>query len=233
MMKLADEFRRLRGAIVASRAERSELTAAIKATTDRRSRTVRSLLHGMTTSRASETQAHGAQAKSMVRVRRSEMRESLSETKAARTEMGREHRHEADAANGERNVEITGLMSRFARERVAQRLHRGEAAAAQRKQASAFMSDLTSRVAGLRDRLAKEGRDRAEAIRSTFAARSSDRIAAGAIWRGSSASQAPVARSTSWSAHPASPADAAASSGAHRFDNIKHRGSQEYDGDAR
>jgi hypothetical protein len=186
MANMADGFRRMTTGIAASRHLRDELRAGIEAATSHRRREVRASLKALRMLRASASAEQDVEARAAVLRRQSDMRESLRRAKAARIKTGRERRREADAANGARNIEIAGLLTQFGCERVARRRRRSEAAARQRRQASKFMCDLTSGVAALRDRFAREGRDRADAIRSALAAHASDRIAAGAIWKGSS-----------------------------------------------
>lgn len=117
------------------------------------------------------------------RARFGEVRSLLAGLKTSRRRASREYLKEASAAMREREAEVSALLTRFFHERVALRRHRQKLATELRHKAAAFMRDLTSGVAALRDGFAKEGRDRAAAIRGRLVAYAFHRREAIATWR--------------------------------------------------
>jgi hypothetical protein len=124
-----------------------------------------------------------AEAAKAARARHGEIRSSLEGLKASRGRASREYRIEADATNSARKTEVSALLTRFFHQRAARRRHRQELATALRQKAAAFMRDLTGGVAALRDGFAKEGRDRAAAVRGRLVAYAFHRREAIAVWR--------------------------------------------------
>ncbi|MGO9773098.1 MAG: hypothetical protein ACLPSW_26835 [Roseiarcus sp.] len=172
MAKVAEGVARIAAGIVIGRRQRSELAAEIKAATRNRHSEVRSLLVSLKTSRGKASREQATEAKRAMKARHGEVHSLLQGLKASRVKAGREYRREAKAVNSMRKTEVGVLLAPFSRERVARRRRRQELATAQRHKAAAFMRDLTSGVAALRDGFAKDNRDRAAAIRDRLAANS-------------------------------------------------------------
>jgi len=123
--------------------------------------------------------------------RRRGVRSQLDGLHAARDRASREWLQSAAAARKGRHNDVKALMAQFGRERAARRQHAVEVATAQREKAAAFMRDLTSGVAALRDGFgaaqqsrARDGRALAEAVHARLAVYGQDRVAAVAAWAG-------------------------------------------------
>lgn len=216
MAKVAEGTARVAAEISTARRQRSELAAEIKGLTRRRHGEVRSLLDSLRATRVRATREHALEAKKITKARHEEVHSLLKGLKAARSRAGREYQRDAIAIVGKRRGEVRVLLTRFRREMVVFRQRRRELSVAQREKAAAFMRGLTSGVASLCDGFAREGRDRAAAVRGRLAGYASDRRNAVAIWRGSER----AARSDRLAAKPPvsqtePPASAAASAETH------------------
>lgn len=185
MAKVAEGTARVAAEISTARRQRSELAAEIKGETRRRYNDVRSLLDSLRAARVRATREHALEAKKITKARHEEVHSLVKGLKAARGRAGHEYQRDAVATIGKRRGEVRVLLTRFRRELVVFRQHRRELSVAQRERAAAFMRGLTSGVASLCDGFAKEGRDRAAAVRGRLAAYALDRRNAVAIWRGS------------------------------------------------
>lgn len=179
------EIRSLLDSLTASRLratseQATEAEAAMKA----RRREIHSLLKSWKVSRNKMGREQTADAKRATRTRHGDVHSLLQGLKAARVSAGREYRREAIFVIKERRSDLNALMAQFRRMRGARRQHRKALVMTQRDEAAAFMRDLTSSVAALRENFAKDGRDRVAAIRECLAAYASDRREAAAIGRG-------------------------------------------------
>lgn len=251
MATVAEGFARVTDGITSGRQQRNKLAIEIKNATRNRRSEVRSLLQRMNASRVRASREHAAEVKQATRARRGEVQSLMQGLKTARGRAIREYRREAIVVSNGRRSEVKALMAQFRRVRVARRQHFQELAVAQRDKAAAFMRDLTNSVAALLDNFAKDGRDRAAAIRERLAAYALDRHEAVAIWRGSrrqvvaqaahrSAPESPpaqtessVLRSPSAPAHDVAAAqapDTAPRSGKRPFGGWGHKGSSERHG---
>ena len=101
----------------------------------------------------------------MTRALRSEMRSMLDGHKASRMRAAQDSNKEAVETNSRRQSEVRAMLDQFADERVVRQRQRREIAAEQHKGAAAFMRDLRNGVDAFRDKLARDGRDRAAEIR--------------------------------------------------------------------
>ncbi|MGJ0535621.1 hypothetical protein [Methylocystis sp.] len=185
MATVAEGLARVTDGITSGRQQRKTLAIEIKNATRNRRSEVRSLLQRFNASRVSASREHAAELKQATRARRGEVRSLMQGLKTARDRATREYRREAIVVINGRRSEVKALMGQFRRVRVARRQRFQELAVAQRDKAAVFMRDLTNSVAALLDNFAKDGRDRAAAIRERLAAYASDRREAVAIWRGS------------------------------------------------
>lgn len=118
------------------------------------------------------------------RIRHGDICSLLEDFKISRGRVSRENRREAAVINGRRKSEVQKLLNRFRRELVCRHENRREMVAAQQSRAAAFMRDLTSAVASLRDNFAKDACERAAILHQSLAASALDRREAFAIWRG-------------------------------------------------
>jgi len=116
-----------------------------------------------------------AEAKKMTRGLQREVGSMLSRQKTSRIRAARENHKEALDTNSRRQGEVRAMLDQFAREGVARRQNHAEFAEAQRKRAAAFMIDLTNGVDAFRDKLARNGRDRAAEIRDHLSTYARDR----------------------------------------------------------
>ena len=172
----------------------SAKSARVKATRDqaeRRQQTAKarhlgvfSMLLGEQTSRRRAGSLQAAEAKKMTNELHREVSAMLRGQKASRIRAARVSHKEAVDVNTHRQREVKAMLDQFAREGVARQQRRQELAGAQRKQAAAFMIDLTDGVDAFRDKLARAGRDRAAEIRDHLSAYAHDRREGMAIWRG-------------------------------------------------
>jgi len=183
MAKTAEGMARASGAIAAGGWRGGGLAMEVKRATQGRRGEVRSLLASFGGARWRATREQAAQMNNATSARFGEVRSLLAGLKTSRRRAGREYLKEASAAMRERKAEVSALLTRFFHERVARRRHFRALAAQLRHKAAAFMRDLTGGVAALRDGFAKEGRDRAAAIRGRFLAYALDRREAIAVWR--------------------------------------------------
>jgi hypothetical protein len=174
---------------------------------------VHSLLRGLKSSRIKATREQAADGKKERQELHSDVHSLLRGLKSSRTKANREDHKEAVEINIERQHKVQSLLGQFASEIVEQREHREAAGQAQRKEAAVFMKDLTGSVDAFRDKLAKEGRDRAAEIRARLADYARDRREGMVIWRGNFKTSRPAASTDSYAHHrPAAepPASAAA-----------------------
>lgn len=182
MAKVAESVARA-GGVATARRRRSELAIQINAATKSRRNEVQSLLTSLKGSRERAGREQSAEMRKATRARHGDIRTLLANLKTSRRSASREYQREANATNNAREAEVSAVLTQFSHERAArQRLRLGLAAALRRK-AAAFMRDLTSGVAALRDGFAKEGRDRAVGIRGRLLAYGHSRRAAIAVWR--------------------------------------------------
>lgn len=184
MAKVAEGMARVADGIAKGRQQRSELAVEIKNATRNRRSEVRSLLAGLNASRGRSSREQATEIQKATRTRHRDVLSFLAGAQASRARASREHRSEAIAMNNGRRNEVKALLTQFGRERIARRQHRLALAVAQRGKAAAFMRDLTSGVAALRDGFAKEGRDRAAAIRENLGAYALDRRNGLIAWMG-------------------------------------------------
>lgn len=208
MAKMAEDMAKMASGIAMGRSQRSELAVEIKGLTRRRRSEVRSLLDSLRASRGRASREQATEIKKATRTRHGEVLSFLAGEQASRGRASREYRREAIAVTSGRRSEVKVLLTQFGREQIARRQHRQELAAAQRDKAAAFMRDMTSGVAALRDGFAKKDRDRAAAIRERLGAYALDRRNAVAAWGGSLHEKRAVVQSAGVSHRPA--ADAAA-----------------------
>jgi hypothetical protein len=217
MAKVAEGIARVASGIAMGRRQRSELAVEIKGLTRRRRGEVRSMLDNLRASRGRATREQAAEAKKVAMVRHGEVCSLLKGLKAARGKAMREYQRDSIAIIGKRRGDMRTLLTRFGREMMVRRQHRLDLSVEQREKAAAFMRDLTSGVAALRDTFAKEGRDRAAYIHGHLAAYALDRCNAVAAWHGSyqgaGPSHRPAADAPAVQAEP--PASAHASAAAH------------------
>jgi hypothetical protein len=164
MAKVAEGIARVASGIAMGRRQRSELAVEIKGLTRRRRGEVRSMLDNLRASRGRATREQAAEAKKVAMVRHGEVCSLLKGLKAARGKAMREYQRDSIAIIGKRRGDMRTLLTRFGREMMVRRQHRLDLSVEQREKAAAFMRDLTSGVAALRDTFAKEGRDRAAYI---------------------------------------------------------------------
>jgi len=153
-------------------------------TTKARHTDVFSMLVDVGTSRRRAGSLQAAEAKTMTRELHSEMNSMLAGRKASRIRAARDNRKEAVDTSNRRQSQVRAMLDQFAVEGVARQQHRHELAGAQRKQAAAFMIDLTEGVDAFLDKLGKHGRARAAEIRGNLASCARDRRDGMAIWRG-------------------------------------------------
>ena len=141
--------------------------------------------------------------KSATRRRHGDVRSLLVFLKESRVRAGREQAIEVRKVTSARHSDVLAFLSR---------LHaaRGEATTAQREEAAAFMRDLTSSVAALRDGFVREGRQRAVDVRERLDAYAQERRSALAAWAGilNKTHEKPAAAGSPAGDHPA-PAHAA------------------------
>ena len=142
-----------------------------------------STLLGLQTSRLRATSLQAAEGKKMIRELHDEIRSMLRSQKSSRLRAVRTNHREAVDTNSRRQGEVRVMLDEFAREGVARRQNQAEFAEAQRKRAAAFMIDLTAGVDAFRDKLARDGRDRAAEIQDHLSAYARDRREGTAIWR--------------------------------------------------
>ena len=143
-----------------------------------------SMLLGVRTSRREAGSAQAAEAEKMTQELRRETRSTLAGHKASRTSAAQASHKEADETKSRRQTEIKAKLHQYADERDVRQRQRREDAAAQHKDAAAFMKDLTTNVDAFRDKLAKDGRDRAAETRNNLSAYAQDRAEGTAIWTG-------------------------------------------------
>lgn len=183
MAKVAEGIARAAGGIAAGGRRRKELAIEVKAATKSRRSEVRSLLASLTGARGRASREQMAEMKKAARARRGEIRSLMARLKTSRRVASRTYQREANAANGARKAEVSALLTQLFRERVELRRHRQALATTLRHKAAAFMRDLTSGVAALRDGFAKEGRDRAAGIRGRLLAYGLGHREAIPVWR--------------------------------------------------
>lgn len=128
------------------------------------------------------------------------VRAQLEAMRESRGRASRDERRTAAAHCRDRHSEMTSLLAQFGRQRAVTRQHALELAAAQREKAAAFMRDLTSGVAALRDGFsagqqsrARDGRALAAAVQSRLAKYGQERRAAIAAWYSHVGSRMPLA----------------------------------------
>ncbi len=208
MAKVAEGIARVADGIVTGRRQRSELAVEIRNAARSRRGEVRSLLESLKASRGRASRELATEITKVTRTRHGEVVSFLAAAQASRGSASQAYRREAVVVTSGRRREIKALLTQFGRELSARRQRRLEFAAAQHDKAAAFMRDLTSGVAALRDGFAKENRDRAAAIRERLGAYALDRRNAVAAWGGSLHEKRTVVQSAGASHHlaAASPA---------------------------
>ena len=162
-----------------------------------------STLLGVQTSRRRAASLQAAEGKKMTRELHDEVCSMLRGQKASRLRAARNNHKEAVDTNSRRQGEVRAMLDQFAREGVARRQNHAEFAEAQRKRAVAFMTDLTDGVDALRDKFARDGRDRAAEIRSELSAYANDRRQGTAVWRGLFQKSRPVREQPEKATHSA------------------------------
>lgn len=231
MANVAESMARVASGIATGRRQRSELAAEIVGLTRSRRGEVHSMLDSMRVSRSRTARDQAAEASKVTKARHEETHSLLKGLKASRGRAWREYRREAIVTSSKRRSEVRALLTRFGREMVVRRQHRRELSVAQFEKAAAFMRELTSGVASICDGFAKEGRDRAAAIRGRLAAYGRDRHNGLVAWRASyrSAAMAAVgmAQPPTTGAHTSATQapDLSAKSGRHPGGNLGHRSS--------
>ncbi len=143
-----------------------------------------STLLSLQTSRGRAASVQAAEGKKMTRELHDEVRSMLRDQKASRIRTARDNHKEAVDTNSRRRGEVRAMLDQFARDGVARRQSLNKFAEAQRKRAKAFVIDLTDGVDAFRDKLARDGRDRAAEIRDHLSTYARDRREGMAIWRG-------------------------------------------------
>ncbi len=183
MAKVAEGMARAVGGIATGPRRRSELAIELKAAAKSGRSEVRALLANLKGSRGRASREQATETKKATRARHGEVRSLLGSLRTSRRRASREYLKEAGATNSARIAEVSALLKRFFHERVVRRRDRQKLAIALRDKAAAFMRDLTSGVAALRDGFAKESRDRAADIRGRLVAYAFHRREAIALWR--------------------------------------------------
>lgn len=183
MAKAAEGMARASGAIAAGGGRGVGMAMKVKAAAKSRRGEVRSMLASFTGARGRASREQAADMRKATRARHGEVGSTLASLRQLRRRASREYRKEAGAATRERKAEVSALLTRFFLERVARRRHRRGLATALRHKAAAFMRDLTSGVATLRDGFAKQNCDRAATICGRLLAYALDRREAMAVWR--------------------------------------------------
>jgi hypothetical protein len=150
------------------------------------------MLLGMQTARGAATSAQAAEGKRLRGELHTEIRSMLGGFKATRIRATRDYLKEAVATTKARRTEVKVMLEGFAREDVARSQQREENAEAQRERSAIFMKELTGSVDAFRDKLAKDGRDRAAEIRDNLASYGKDRSEGSAIWTGTVHKSRPV-----------------------------------------
>jgi hypothetical protein len=161
-----------------------ERTQQGQKTVSARHKDVLSMLLDTQTSRLRAGSQQAAEAERAAAELHNEVRSMLDGQKASRSRAARESRKDAAETISRRQADNKAMLDQFARERASRQRHRRELAGLQHKQAAAFMRDLTNGVDAFRDKLAKDGRDRAAEIRDSLSACAHDRRDGMAIWRG-------------------------------------------------
>ena len=182
MGRVADDMARVARDIAGSRRERSKLATEIKTATRRRHGAVEAHLKEAKAARCAATSAQAAAGERLRGDLRTEARSMLRGFKATRLRATGDYRREAIATTTARQRDVKSMLHGFAREGVVRSRQRQENAEAQHEQSAMFRKNLVNSVDAFRDKLARDGRDRAAETRGNLASYANDRREGMAVW---------------------------------------------------